>query len=101
MDTYQQGLEFIQDLITKRWVPEILYSISMGNHTFTSILNSIEFLSQTELQRKLKLLEEYQCVHKDEELVEYYMTEYGEEVHHLFQHVFDLGQRLLVREAHK
>lgn len=93
MEEYQKGLEIIQDLITKRWVPEILYSISKGNMNYTKILNSIEFLSQTELQRKLKVLEEYKCVIKDEEKLEYSLTVFGKEVNHLFMHFYDLGKK--------
>lgn len=93
MTEYQKGIEIIQDLIKKRWVPEILHSIKLGNKTYTNILNSIEFLSQTELQRKLKILEEYEAVIKDEKELSYDLTEFGNEIDHLFQHVYELGQK--------
>lgn len=93
MTEYQKGLEIIQELITKRWIPEILYSISKGNVNYTKILNSIEFLSQTELQRKLKVLEEYKCIEKDKEKVEYRLTIFGQEINHLFRHFYDLGKK--------
>lgn len=96
MTDYQKGLEVIQDLITKRWIPEILCSISQGNLNYTSILKSIQFLSQTELQRKLKILEEYKCIEKIEESSEYHLTVFGEEVNHLFQHFYDLGKKYKV-----
>lgn len=38
MTEYQKGIEIIQDLIKKRWVPEILHSIKLGNKTYTNIL---------------------------------------------------------------
>lgn len=93
MTEYQQGLEIIQDLISKRWIPEILCSISKGNENYTNILNSIEFLSQTELQRKLKVLEEYKCIEKDQDTGKYELTVFGEEINHLFQHFYDLGKK--------
>lgn len=95
MTEYQRGIEIIQDLIKRRWVPEILLSIKMGNYTYTNILNSIPHLSQTELQRKLKVLEEYDCIVKNEEELLYNLTEFGNEINHVFQHVYDLGQRFL------
>lgn len=93
MTEYQKGIEIIQDLIKKRWVPEILHSIKLGNKTYTNILNSIEYLSQTELQRKLKILEEYEAINKDEKELSYNLTEFGNEIDHLFQHVYELGQK--------
>lgn len=93
MTDYQKGLEMIQGLISKRWIPEILYSVSLGNHRFTDILNSINYLSQTELQRKLKLLEESNCLIKDEVDMSYNLTEFGSEVNHLFRHFYDLGKK--------
>lgn len=95
MTEYQKGIEVIQDLLKRRWVAEILHSIKLGNKTYTAILNSIEFLSQTELQRKLKVLEEYECIYKNEEKITYHMTEFGNEIDHVFQHVYELGKRYL------
>lgn len=96
MSEYQKGLEIIQDLISKRWIPEILCSISRGNSNFTSVLNSIEFLSNTELQRKLKVLEHYKCVEKDWGNSSYVLTDFGREINHLFQHFYDLGKKYQV-----
>lgn len=95
MKEYQRGFEIIQELIAKRWIPEILYSIAKGNNKYTSILNSISFLSQTELQRKLKALEEHRCLNKDRERGEYYLTDFGMEINHLFQHFYDLGRKYM------
>lgn len=93
MTEYQKGIEIVQELIKKRWIPEILHSIKLGNKTYTNILNSIEFLSQTELQRKLKILEEYNAVLKSDDESSYNITEFGNEIDHLFQHVYELGQK--------
>lgn len=93
MTDYQKGFEILQNLIAKRWIPEILCSISQGNFNYTTILNSIKFLSQTELQRKLKVLEEYKCVVKYEASSEYHLTVFGDEVNHLFQHFYSLGKK--------
>lgn len=98
MTEYQKGIEIVQDLIKKRWVPEILHSIKLGNKTYTNILNSIEYLSQTELQRKLKILEEYEAINKNEKDLCYDLTEFGNEIDHLFQHVYELGQKYLRRD---
>ena len=95
MKEYQKGFEIIQELISKRWIPEILYSIASGNNKYTSILNSIRFLSQTELQRKLRALEEYRCLDKKREQGEYCLTDFGREINHLFQHFYDLGRKYM------
>lgn len=95
MGEYDRGFELIQDLVKKRWVPEIIHSISLGNHTYTDILNSIEYLSHTELGRKLKTLEEYNCINKTEEGVKvyYYLEPLGYDLDHIFSHFIELADK--------
>lgn len=95
MTAYDKGFELIQDLVKKRWIAEILHSISLGNHSYTDILNSIDYLSHTELVRKLKVLEEYDCVEKKEEGVNvyYYLKDLGYDLDHIFSHFVELGDK--------
>lgn len=95
MNNFDKGFELIQDLVKKRWVPEILNSIKNGNHSYTDILNSIEYLSHTELIRKLKIMEEYGVIRKEEKGVNscYYTEDLGDDLNHIFLHFSELGQR--------
>lgn len=95
MGKYDKGFELIQELVKKRWIPEIVHSVSLGNHTYTDILNSIEYISHTELIRKLKILEEYDCVEKTEKgnNVYYYLKPLGYDLDHIFSHFVELGDK--------
>ncbi|MGF0040565.1 winged helix-turn-helix transcriptional regulator [Peptoniphilaceae bacterium SGI.131] len=95
MNDYQKGFELIHDLIKKRWVPQILHSIKIGRYTYTDILNSIDYLSNTELQRKLRVLEENKCIYKEEGNGGYYLTDFGREIEHLFNHFYELGKKYM------
>lgn len=93
---YLDGFELLHNLIKKRWVPEILHSIKKGNDSYTSILNSIDYLSDTELNRKLRLLLDYKCIERREES-SYKLTSFGDEMDHIFSHISDLGERYVAR----
>ncbi|MGO3018600.1 MAG: winged helix-turn-helix transcriptional regulator [Anaerococcus sp.] len=95
MGKYDKGFELIQELVKKRWIPEIVHSVSLGNHTYTDILNSIEYISHTELIRKLKFLEEYDCVEKTEcgINVYYYLKPLGFDLDHIFSHLVELADK--------
>lgn len=97
MSEFQKAFEIIGDLIKYRWVPEILRSIKSGHTNYTEILDSIEYLSHTELQRKLKILSEYDCVVKmqKENRTIYMLTEFGDEMDHIFNHFYQVGQKYL------
>lgn len=95
MNNFDKGFELIQDLVKKRWVPEILHSIKNGNHSYTDILNSIDYLSHTELNRKLKTLEEYDVITKKEVGINacYYNNDLGNDLDHIFSHFTELGNK--------
>lgn len=97
---YDKGFELIQELVKKRWIPEIIHSISLGNHSYKAILDSIEYLSHTELIRKLKTLEEYDGVEKKKEgnNVYYYLKPLGHDLDHIFSHFVELGDKYFTVE---
>lgn len=94
MNEYSNGLELIEDLFTKRWIPEIIHSISMGNKNYTKILESIDFISHTELNRKIKLLLDYDVIKKDDDKT-YNLTEFGFDINHIFGHIYDISEKYL------
>lgn len=95
MEQVDKGFEIIQNVIKMRWVPEILYSIKNGNTKYSDILNNIEFMSHTELQRKLKALVENKCLVKSEDDggTEYHLTNLGYDLDHIFYHMVDLASK--------
>ncbi|NLY85324.1 MAG: helix-turn-helix transcriptional regulator [Tissierellia bacterium] len=87
------GFEIVHDLIKLRWVPEILKSISQGNRRYSEILNSIPYMSHTELNRKLAILGEKKVIEKREEDGSYLLLEFGKDLVHIFHHLEDLEEK--------
>ncbi len=94
-NTVFNGFEIVQDLIKLRWIPEILKSIDMENHRYTDILNSIPYMSHTELNRKLALLlDKKVIIKKDIEENNYYeLEDFGKDLIHIFYHLEDLEEK--------
>lgn len=89
------GFEIVQDLIKLRWIPEILKSMEDGNRRYTDILDSIEYMSHTELNRKLALLLDKKVIRKvGEDDGDYYeLEEFGEDLIHIFYHLEELEEK--------
>ena len=93
------GFEVVQDLIKLRWVPEILKSINLNNHRYSEISNSIPFMSNTELNRKLSILSDRNVIEKrfdENEGTSYYLNEFGADLVHIFYHLEDLENKYFV-----
>lgn len=90
-----EGFHVIHDLIKLRWLPEIILSIKQGNVYFNDILRSIQYLSNTELTRKLSVLVERNAVIKDEESASYHLTSFGSDLEHIFRHFEEVGEKYL------
>ena len=90
-----ESFEEVHGMIRSRWIPEILDSIRGGNHSYGEILESIEFISGTELNRKLNLLVEKGALEKSENLnrSHYELLELGEDLHHIFYHLVELKEK--------
>lgn len=86
------GFEIVHDLIKLRWVPEILKSISQGNSRYSEILNSIPYMSHTELNRKLAILIEKNVVEKNKD-GSYSLLEFGKDLVHIFYHLEELEEK--------
>lgn len=89
------GFEIVQDLIKLRWIPEILKSISLGNKRYKDILNSIPYMSHTELNRKLAILLDRNVIEKivDGSDSYYSLQNFGKDLVHIFYHLEDLEEK--------
>ncbi len=89
MSTYIDGFEIIHDLIKKRWIPEILSLLAHKSVRYSDISEEIDYISHTELNRKLKLLLSHRCIEKVEyeNQVNYKITKFGYEIDHIFNHL--------------
>lgn len=92
MSQFKEGFVLIQDVIRLKWVPEILDSLGQGHTNFSSLLDSIPYLSTTELNRKLKFLQDRAIVEKDK-TGEYILLPFGADLLHIFLHLQDLNDR--------
>src|ERR1700694_1477893 len=81
-------LNELLDLVSKRWICEVLFCIEEGNNRFKLIKDNLKFISDTVLSDRLKLLEKYGLITRmdfDEipPKVEYSLTDKGEELSQL------------------
>jgi DNA-binding HxlR family transcriptional regulator len=79
------SLNELLDLVSKRWVCEILFCIEEGNNRFKSIREELIYISDTILADRVKLLEKYDLITKQyfDEVplrVEYSLTESGKQL---------------------
>jgi len=78
-------LNELLDLVSKRWVCEVLFCIEEGNSRFKAIKESLTYISDTILADRLKLLEKYGFIYRAyyegvPPRVEYSITEKGMEL---------------------
>lgn len=94
-----EGLELIQEIVRRRWIPEIIAAIAGGNQSYSEILAGIDYLSKTELNRKLNFLLERGVIEKQIKLnkTEYKLLPFGEDLEHIFKHFEDIGKKYLNR----
>lgn len=97
MNHMSEGFELIHDLVKHRWIPEIIASIASGRENYSDILEDHEFLSRTELNRKLALLLEKNVLVKEvQDNRSYYkLLEFGEDLDHIFKHFAEVGSKYI------
>lgn len=95
------GFQIIHDLIKLKWVPEILESVSTKNNRYNEILQSIQYISHTELNRKLNMLVKRGVINKTikDQDISYTLSRFGEELVHIFRHLEELEDRYFDRQA--
>lgn len=92
-----EGFQMIHDIFRLRWIPEIITALGNGSHGYNEILKEIEYISNTELNRKLKVLLDRNVIEKveDEDGAGYYLSEFGEDLDHIFRHFTEMSQKYL------
>lgn len=98
MSQTTEGFKIIQDIIKLKWVPEVLSAIGTDGTTYTEILRKVDYLSNTELNRKLAILVERKAVKKVEEEAHtrYYLLPFGKDLDHIFRHFRDMEKKYAI-----
>jgi len=81
-------LNELVNLLSKRWMTEVLFSIEEGNNRFTTLKEELKHISDNILADRLRLLETYKLISKESfneipPRVEYTITDTGEELSRL------------------
>ncbi|MCW3117266.1 MAG: transcriptional regulator, HxlR family [Chitinophagaceae bacterium] len=79
------SLNELINLLSKRWITEILFGIEEGNNRFTTLKEELRHISDNILADRLRLLEEYKLISKESFIeipprVEYTLTDTGHEL---------------------
>ena len=95
MSQTTEGFKIIHDIIKLKWVPEVLNAIGTDGATYSEILRSIDYLSNTELNRKLAILLERKAVEKveTEGHSRYQLLPFGKDLDHIFRHFRDIEEK--------
>jgi len=57
-------------LLSKRWLTDVIFSIEEGNNRFSSIKEDLKHISDNILANRLKYLEHYKLISRNENLTE-------------------------------
>ena len=91
------ALNELINLLSKRWMTEVLFSIEEGNNRFTSLKENLEHISDHILADRLKHLEQHELVHKtcipgNPPRTEYALTTKGEELSEILGGLCDFAE---------
>jgi DNA-binding HxlR family transcriptional regulator len=97
------SLNELLDLVSKRWFCEVLFCIEEGNTRFKHIKDKLQYISDTILSDRLKLLERYRLITRmdfDEipPRVEYHLTEKGTELSDLLDNLCQFSETIAVHK---
>lgn len=92
------------NLLSKRWITEVLFSIEEGNNRFTLLKNDLKHISDNILADRLKLLEEYKLISKESfneipPRVEYTLTNTGHELSGLLEELCNFSDHSMLSNA--
>ena len=95
-----EGFQLIHDIFRLKWIPEIIEAIATDKNRYTDIQMDIEYISNTELNRKLLMLQERQVIIKEtiDAKEGYYLTEFGKDLNHVFKHFVDMSDKYISQE---
>jgi DNA-binding HxlR family transcriptional regulator len=82
------ALNELINLLSKRWMTDVLFGIEEGNNRFTSLKESLEHISDHILADRLKFLEQHELINKsytpgNPPRTEYALTNKGAELSNL------------------
>ncbi len=98
-----EGFQLIHDVFRMKWIPEIIDAIAMGYHRYTDIAENIEYISNTELNRKLALLQEREVITRKmvDDKEGYYLSSFGEDLNHIFSHFITMSEKYIEKSSAK
>jgi DNA-binding HxlR family transcriptional regulator len=91
------ALNELINLLSKRWMTEVLFSIEEGNLRFTSLKDDLEHISDHILADRLRFLEQHELIHKsyvpgNPPRTEYTLTSKGTELSELLGGLCDFAE---------
>ena len=91
------SLNELINLLSKRWITEVLFSIEEGNSRFSAVKEDLQHISDNVLADRLKLLEQHGLIAKIQinELaprIEYSLTPIGTELSDLLDNLCVFGE---------
>ena len=94
------ALNELLDLVSKRWFCEVLFCIEGGNNRFKLIKDDLKYISDTILSDRLKLLEKYKLITREDHdeippKVEYHLTRKGTELSDMLDGMCQFSEMLL------
>lgn len=95
-----EGFKIVQDIFKLKWIPEIIDSIASDCNRYSEIQDNIDYISHTELNRKLDVLQDKKVVAKIsvEGKEGYYLTEFGDDLNHVFNHFVELSAKYVYKD---
>ena len=95
------SLNELINLLSKRWITEILFSSEEGNNRFTTLKEELKNISDNILADRLKLLEEYKLISKESfneipPRVEYTPTGTGHELSRLLDELCNFSDHSMI-----
>jgi DNA-binding HxlR family transcriptional regulator len=94
------SLNELINLLSKRWITEVLFSIEEGNTRFSAIRSDLVCISDNVLADRLRLLEEHKLISRQSfpempPRVEYALTPTGEELSRLLEQLCTFSEQKL------
>jgi DNA-binding HxlR family transcriptional regulator len=91
------ALNELLNLLSKRWMTEVLFSIEEGNSRFNSLKEDLEHISDHILADRLRHLEQHELVHKNyipanPPRTDYTLTIKGEELSEILGGLCDFAE---------
>ncbi|WP_219226200.1 winged helix-turn-helix transcriptional regulator [Pedobacter antarcticus] len=92
------ALNELINLLSKRWMTEVLFSIEEGNNRFTSLKEDLEHISDHMLGLRLKLLQQHELISKlqikdSPPRTEYALTDKGLELSALLDNLCKFAEK--------